>query len=147
MKRLHASCVVFGDHGVLLRGPSGCGKSDLALRLIDAGATLLSDDYVELSAEQGRIVARPPPAIKGLIEVRGLGILRLPFCDQASIRLVVDLTETANIDRLPAKRHIDLEDFPGLSMRYILVSPFEASASAKITLAATIKDQDMVEDA
>lgn len=147
MKRLHASCVVFGEHGVLLRGPSGCGKSDLALRLIDAGAILLSDDYVELSEDRAHIVARPPSAIKGLIEVRGLGILRLPFCGQASIRLVVDIAEPANIDRLPAKRHIDLEDFPGLPMRYMLVSPFEASASAKIKLAVTMKDQDLVENA
>lgn len=147
MKRLHASCVVLGEHGVLLRGPSGCGKSDLALRLIDDGAILLSDDYVELSANQDEIIAQPPPAIKGLIEVRGLGILRLPFCDQASIRLVVDVGETADIHRLPAKRHIELEEFPGFSMRYILVSPFEASAIAKIKLATTMKDQDLVNDA
>lgn len=147
MKRLHATCVAFGEHGVLVRGPSGCGKSDLAIRLIDAGATLLADDYVELTADQGQIVARPPAAIKGLIEVRGLGILKLPFCDQASIRLVVDISEPGDIDRLPTKRHIELEDFPGLSLRYMRISPFEASAPAKIKLAMAMKDQDLVENA
>ena len=83
---LHASCVVIGACGVLLLGKSGSGKSDLALRLIKGGATLVSDDQVKLSRNGRSIVAAAPDNIKGLLEIRGLGILRFPQKDGVNIK-------------------------------------------------------------
>src|SRR5690606_18170052 len=75
MLLIHATCVVIGEIGVILRGPSGSGKSDLALRLVDTGGLLVADDQVFLSVENGALVARAPPTISGKLEVRGLGIV------------------------------------------------------------------------
>lgn len=103
----HATCLVLGEDGVLIRGPAGAGKSSLCLDLLDhADATsrharLVGDDRVRLSLCHGRIVARPHPAVAGLIEIRGLGIRRLARTAEAAvIRLVVDLVEER--PRLPA---------------------------------------------
>jgi HPr kinase/phosphorylase len=93
--QIHASCAARDGAGVLLLGPPGSGKSDLALRLLDCGFMLVADDRVEV--EHG--VARPPPALAGLLEVRGLGILRLPYVQSARLALAVELAEPA---RLPA---------------------------------------------
>lgn len=81
--QIHASCASRDDAGVLLLGPAGSGKSDLLLRLIDRGFTLVADDRVEL--ETG--MATPAPGLEGLVEMRGLGILRLPY--RAPVRLVL----------------------------------------------------------
>jgi HPr kinase/phosphorylase len=103
---IHASAVVVGARAVLIRGPSGAGKSRLALQLIEAAragsllfARLVGDDRVHLQAANGRVLVRPAPALGGLIEVRGLGIMRLPYEPQAVVGLVVDLG--ADGDRLP----------------------------------------------
>lgn len=98
----HASCVAIGEAGVLIRGPSGAGKSSLALKLIlDAPralplAELVSDDRVLLKVEAGRLLASAPPQLAGLIEVRGLGIRRLPHRESVALTHVVDLTGTAS---------------------------------------------------
>src|SRR2546423_3465696 len=94
---IHATCVLcaeagqaFGtppDAGVLLLGESGSGKSDLALRLIAMGATLVADDRCELFFNGGAVCARAPPAIAGPIEIRGVGIVTLPFAPDAPIAL------------------------------------------------------------
>ncbi|MGE3652127.1 MAG: HPr kinase/phosphorylase, partial [Reyranellaceae bacterium] len=76
--QIHATCVALPEGGVLLRGDSGAGKSDLALRLIDGGARLVADDRTDLMREGDLLIARAPTSIAGLIEARGLGILRLP---------------------------------------------------------------------
>src|SRR5690606_32729552 len=78
MATIHATCVALGDTGILLRGRSGSGKSDLALRLIDGGALLVADDRVALSLEGGRVIARPPAALAGYLEVRGVGPMPVP---------------------------------------------------------------------
>lgn len=142
MKRLHASSVVIDDKAVLLRGPSGSGKSDLAARLIEQGATLLSDDYVEIGETGGELIARAPETIRGLIEVRGLGILRLPYCEQATVGLVADLVPVEKVSRLPEHQWIELEEFRGIVVRHIKIAPFEASATAKITMAMTFPALD-----
>src|SRR5258706_794686 len=100
--RLHATCVAIGGAAVLLRGPSGAGKSDLALRLIEAGARLVSDDQVLLTAESGRLVARAPAPIAGQIEARGIGIVPVPTATSAPVALVADLVAPEDIERLPA---------------------------------------------
>jgi HPr kinase/phosphorylase len=104
---VHASAVLAGARAILIRGPAGAGKSRLALRLIQAAecgllsfARLVGDDRLELAASHGRLLARPAPALAGLIEVRGLGIRRLDHEPVAVIGLVVDLA-TLEADRLP----------------------------------------------
>jgi serine kinase of HPr protein (carbohydrate metabolism regulator) len=90
---LHASCVVLGEAGVLIRGPSGSGKSQLARRLVSAYpgfARLVGDDRVRVEAVNGRLLARPVPAIAGMLEIRGLGLMPTAFEPAAVVRLVVD---------------------------------------------------------
>jgi serine kinase of HPr protein (carbohydrate metabolism regulator) len=105
---VHASAVLVGDRAVLIRGPSGSGKSRLAFDLILAGragqipaATLVGDDRVHLQVAQGQLVVRPARELAGLIEIRGLGIRRCEFAEQAIVGLVVDLSAT-DAERMPA---------------------------------------------
>jgi HPr kinase/phosphorylase len=105
---VHASAVLVGDRAVLIRGPSGSGKSHLAFDLILAGrsgqiapAVLIGDDRLHLRASEGQLIVRPAPALAGLIEIRGLGIRRCDFANEAVVGLVVDL-EAADAARLPA---------------------------------------------
>jgi HPr kinase/phosphorylase len=133
MIRLHASCVDFGHAAVLLRGPPGAGKSDLALRLIDRGALLVADDQVELEARHGRLWARPPAALAGKIEVRGVGIIELAHVAKARVRLVVDLAAREEIERMPAPSACEIE---GVSLPLVRLTAFEASAASKLRLLA-----------
>jgi HPr kinase/phosphorylase len=108
---IHASAVLVGGAGVLIRGPSGCGKSRLALELINAASApralavplftrLVADDRVHVAPRHGRLLVWPPPALAGLIEVRGVGIVRVPYEQAAVVSLVVDI-ESAPVQRLP----------------------------------------------
>lgn len=136
MTTLHATCVAFDGAAILLRGPSGSGKSDLALRLIDAGARLVADDYVDLSVEGGgRLVARPPERLAGLIEVRGLGVLRVDYAPAAEVRLLADLVAPEAVERMPKP---ECESLMGLSTPRLRVAPFEASAPAKLRRALAV---------
>ncbi|OAN86871.1 HPr kinase/phosphorylase [Sulfitobacter geojensis] len=96
---VHASCVSLDGKALLIRGASGTGKSSLALQLIALGAALIADDRTELHTRGGMLHAQCPPAIKGLIEARGVAILRLPVAQPAPVTLVVDMdkTETARL--------------------------------------------------
>jgi serine kinase of HPr protein (carbohydrate metabolism regulator) len=114
---VHASAVLVGARAVLIRGPSGAGKSRLAWALIAAAeaahlrfARLVSDDRSRLAAHHGRLLVSPAPELAGLIEVRGLGIRRLPFEPLAVVGLVVDLAANDGA-RLPAEasRRVALE--------------------------------------
>lgn len=100
---IHGSAVLFDGAGVLLRGRPGSGKSMLALRLIEAGGRLISDDRVLVWPRAGRLVACPPSSIAGLVELRGAGVLRRPFEPAAVIRLVVDMVAGEDLERLPAE--------------------------------------------
>ena len=104
---VHATCVAVGDRAVLLAGASGTGKSSIALELMAYGATLVSDDQVVLVAESDVIVASAPPAIAGLIEARGLGVLKARAKDGATIAMVVDL-DVSTSDRMPERRVVTL---------------------------------------
>jgi serine kinase of HPr protein (carbohydrate metabolism regulator) len=148
--RIHASCIVlagageaFGapsDWGVLLLAPSGAGKSDLALRMIAQGALLVADDRCEISVDAGAIWARAPETIAGLIEVRALGVTRLPFAPQARIRLAVSLVDGPELARMPEPTRYeppaDLRVRETLWPPMIFLTPFEASAPAKVAAAA-----------
>jgi serine kinase of HPr protein (carbohydrate metabolism regulator) len=94
---VHATCILIGEAGILIRGEPGSGKSRLARDLLTAAerdggfARLVADDRVQLMLRGGRLLARPAPAIAGLLEVRGLGLVRVPHEPAAVVRLVVDL--------------------------------------------------------
>jgi serine kinase of HPr protein (carbohydrate metabolism regulator) len=135
MSLLHASCVEFEGIGILLRGPSGAGKSDLALRLIDSGATLIADDQVLLEVRARRLIARPPDTLAGLIEVRGVGVVEVPYRRQASVELVVDLVARKQIERLPTESRVNIN---GVTVTMLRLTPFDASAVAKLRLAARL---------
>ncbi|MCB4820322.1 HPr kinase/phosphorylase [Roseicella aerolata] len=130
---LHASSVAREGEAVLLLGPPGSGKSDLVLRLIHEGWRLVADDQVALHAEAGRLSAAPPEALRGMLEVRGLGILQdLEVAAPAPIRLAVRLVARSGIARLPEpERWADA----GIALPAIRLDPFEASATAKLGLA------------
>lgn len=125
---LHASAVQLWDKGIILLGRSGSGKSDLALRLIDAGATLIADDQVRLSRSGDRLLAEAPERLVGLIEIRGIGIMRLPHTS-GPLDLVVDLEEADKQTRLPepVKAHWHDVDLPKIK-----VAPHASSAVARI---------------
>ena len=133
---IHASCVRFGRQGVLLLGKSGAGKSDLALRLIARGARLVSDDRCVLCVVNGRLVAQPPPAIAGLLEVRGVGIVKMPHAAGAAIELVADLS--ARVERLPEPARYappkPLALRQSAQPKLIALNAFETSTPDKIAL-------------
>ena len=128
---VHATAVSISGRGVLIEGLSGSGKSDLALRLIDRGALLVSDDQVLLTREGARIIASPPPTIAGKIEVRGLGILNRYHRDQVMIALIVRLDDA--VERLPDE--LAMRTVAGVAVPVVSVLPFEGSAPIKVELA------------
>jgi serine kinase of HPr protein (carbohydrate metabolism regulator) len=138
---VHATAIAIYGHAVLLRGPSGAGKSDLALRLIDGGARLVADDQVELRRAGERVLVTAPAALAGLIEVRGVGILRVEAVAEATLALLVDLVPSAEVDRFPETR---CEDVLGVAAPLIALFPFEASAAAKLRLALCAFSADPV---
>lgn len=128
MGSIHASAVLVGAKAVLIRGPAGSGKSRLAGELIEAGRTgrlrfsrLVADDRVRVEAHDGRVVVRPAAALAGLIEVRGLGIRRVPYEPLAALALVVDLSAS------DAERHppagTDTATVAGVSLPRLAVAP------------------------
>jgi len=115
---VHASAVLVGARAVLIRGPSGSGKSRLAWELIDAArggavafARLVGDDRVHLQAAGGRLLVRPNDALAGLIELRGVGIVRRDHEACAVVGLVVDLAAT-DAERLPECGETTVEGIP-----------------------------------
>ncbi|MBO9575247.1 MAG: HPr kinase/phosphatase C-terminal domain-containing protein [Sphingobium sp.] len=125
---IHASCVAISGRAVLLMGPSGSGKSDLALRLIDRGAALVSDDYTALTLSNGLLLASPPDTIAGMIEVRHIGIVHLPCVSNVPVALVIGLEDRP--ERMPdCPATIDLL---GVAVPRIALAGLEPSAPIKL---------------
>ena len=124
---VHASCVAIGGRAVLLGGPPGAGKSDLALRLVDRGARLVSDDYTELRRSGGRLLARAPATIAGKIEVRGVGVVALQPAADVPVCLYADLARTP--ERLPEASTVRLAE---LEIPSVALAALEPSAPLKL---------------
>lgn len=127
---LHASTVAIDGQGVLIEGPSGSGKSDLALRMIDRGAALVSDDYTLVEALDGCLSASAPATIAGKIEIRGFGIVSMPHVGPVPVALLVRFGQ--EVARFPEATTRMIE---GIAIRELVVDPFEASAPIKVELA------------
>jgi serine kinase of HPr protein (carbohydrate metabolism regulator) len=127
---VHASCVAIGGRGVLLGGRSGAGKSDLALRLIDRGAELVSDDYTQLRCVGETVLAQAPATIAGKIEVRGVGLIELSEAAGVPVCLCVDLD--AAPERLPEPATVRLA---GVAIPLVALAALEPSAPLKLEYA------------
>ena len=125
---LHATAVAINGAGVLLLGPSGSGKSDLAMRLIDRGAVLISDDGVLVDSETPVPMLRTAPNIAGMIEMRGVGILEMPFAAEVPLHLVV----TLGVDAIRLPPNNQSMEIAGAQVRFIALSAFEASTPLKV---------------
>jgi serine kinase of HPr protein (carbohydrate metabolism regulator) len=132
---IHATCVAIDGRAVLLTGKSGSGKSDLALRLIDRGATLVSDDGTLLEAREGRAYARAPESIAGRMEVRGLGIIPLPALADVPVALCIVLD--AAMERMP-EEILPVRTIEGIDIPVLALDPFENSAPVKVEKALMI---------
>ena len=121
--RVHGTCVARSGAGVLLLGPAGAGKSDLALRLLSRGFDLVADDQVVI--EDG--VACPPPPLAGLLEVRGVGIVRLAYVAAARLALGVELG--------PPERLPDPRQHRELGLPLVRVRPNASSAPERVSVA------------
>lgn len=128
---LHASCVAIDGRAVLIEGLSGTGKSDLALRLIDRGAVLVSDDYTIVRRMGARLLASAPQTIAGRIEVRGIGIVAMPHADDLPVALIVGLGEP--VARLPEEGLARM--IAGVAVPRVTLAGTEASAPIKVELA------------
>ncbi|MBW4330908.1 HPr kinase/phosphatase C-terminal domain-containing protein [Stakelama sp. CBK3Z-3] len=128
---LHASCVAIDGRALLISGRSGSGKSDLALRLIDRGAVLVSDDYTRVTRSGPRLHARAPDTIIGRIEVRGVGIIEMPHIQDVPVALLLRLEERP--ERLPAS--YDTQRIAGVDVPVTAFAALEPSAPIKAELA------------
>ena len=130
-ENLHASCVAVDGRAVLISGPSGSGKSDLALRLIDRGFNLVSDDRTIVRKQAGRIIATAPETIRGKLEIRGVGIVDMDEVQEVPVALVVELT--SDIQRLPDDNNERL--ILGTGIPLINLDAMTASAASKVAVA------------
>ena len=139
---VHATCVAAGSRAVLIVGPSGSGKSDLALRCITTpflvagrnhSMALVGDDQIRLQRSGDELIASSPESIAGRMEVRGVGIVDVPFVGSAKLHLVADIGPGPRQERFPSPT--PHTSYLGLQVPVMRLAPFEASAPHKLLLA------------
>ena len=128
---VHASTIAIDGRAVVITGPSGSGKSDLALRLLDRGFTLVSDDQTIVTRQGDQVIATAPPSIVGKLEVRGIGIIEMETVTDVPIAIMIELT--SEIQRLPDDDHV--RELLGVRLPLVSVDAKTASAPAKVALA------------
>ena len=124
---LHATAVAISGSGVLIRGKSGSGKSDLALRLIDRGAKLISDDQVTIGRKDDQLLMSPPPTIAGKLELRSLGICECEYLSGIALRLIIELKDQP--DRFPMDNQVMI--LLGIKVPCCTLTAMETSAAIK----------------
>lgn len=132
--QLHATCVSVDGKGVLLLGKSGSGKSDLALRLIDGGTKLVADDRVDIKKTGKNLIASAPARLYGLLEIRGVGILKFPALKQLTLALAINLVARNEIERMPEQQFFNCL---GLQLPLLSLYAFDISTPAKIRAVIT----------
>jgi len=130
-ENVHATTVARDGRAVMLLGSSGSGKSDLALRLLERGFGLVSDDQTLIRRDGKRLIATAPPTIKGKIEVRGIGIVEMPSIEDVPVALAVELM--SDMERMPDDSR--QRTFLSISIPLVSVDAMTASAAAKVVLA------------
>lgn len=129
---LHGTCVAVEGRGVLILGPPGAGKSDLALRLMDEGADLVTDDQVRVAVRGSLLIASAPASLAGLLEIRGIGIVRVGAKPEVELAIVIQLENESQIARMPEPEH---HDMLGISLPLFRIDPAAASAPARVRAA------------
>jgi HPr kinase/phosphorylase len=143
----HGTAIAVSGRAALIVGPSGAGKSDLALRclavaptaLIPAAAQLVGDDRVIVSPASGQLRVEAPETIRGKLEVRGMGIIKVPYVASANLALVVELVAPGAVERLPDP--LPTRRFMGVSIPLLRLAPFEPAAAVKLLLALSLATQ------
>jgi serine kinase of HPr protein (carbohydrate metabolism regulator) len=126
---LHGSAVALDGGAVMMQGLSGSGKSDLCFRLIESGGKLICDDQVALERRQGKIMVSAVAAIRGLIEIRGVGLVKYPVAVPTRLFLVVRLVKREEVPRLP---EWETADILGVALPQLKLHAFDASTPLKI---------------
>ena len=136
---IHATAVAIGDRGVVIRGRSGSGKSSLALSLLTRlpDAMLVADDRVALSVDGPRLLAASPEPLAGLLEVRGLGIVRRRYVSPAAIALVVDLKPLAECPRMPEPQDLEVV-LVGIVLPRLFIAIDASDAPSRILAALSL---------
>ena len=130
-ENLHATAIALDGRAVLISGPSGSGKSDLALRMLDRGFVLVSDDRTIVRKEGTRLIASAPETIKGKLEVRGVGIVEMEHQNNLPVALVVELTR--DIQRMPDENRERM--LLGIAIPLVNIDAMTASAPSKVAVA------------
>lgn len=140
MHNIHASSIIYKDKCILILGASGSGKSDLCLRLIvGRGAVLIADDRTDIFIRDNEIIASCPREIKGLLEVRGIGIKKVEYAKEHKIDIVVELVKSlSEIERMPNE---SFYEFEGCKVPKIKLFPFEISSIDKLEIALTANSE------
>ena len=131
MDQFYATAITYCGFGILIRGPSGSGKSDLALRLIDDGADLIADDQVAIRALEQKLYLSPLDNTPGLIEVRGIGVMKIKYVRDIKLCLVIDLDPSDEIQRIPEIKEELIKSIP---VPVINMDAFEHSVLVKIKI-------------
>lgn len=136
---IYGTCVALGRNAAILKGASASGKSDLALRFLfetpaDLEPALIADDQVSVARRSDRLFASAPKTIAGQMEVRGIGIIAVPYRQEAELRLIVQLADRGDVPRLPPSPP-PTWSVCGTPLPVICLTPFEASAHLKLRLA------------
>ncbi|MBY0501267.1 MAG: HPr kinase/phosphatase C-terminal domain-containing protein [Alphaproteobacteria bacterium] len=137
MLLVHGTTVDVKGNGVLIRGKPGAGKSALALQLIDRGALLVADDQTLLGCEKGKLIARSPTTIRGMMEVREIGICSFPYQEQSTLSLCVEICEKDLSERLPEPAFIE---YHAVKLPLLLLRRGDPLGSIKVELKTSQRD-------
>jgi len=141
MQTIYGNCVDINGSGIILLGKSGSGKSDITYRLINNhGAKLVSDDHIVIEKNDNHLIAKSVESIKGLIEVRNIGIIKTDYVEKTNIKLVVELDIDDELTRMPEDDFIEVN---GIKIKKIKLNPFEQSTELKIVTGLKIELGDI----